>query len=106
MADKIFYILCVVFVAVFLIFLWFCSAKKELSKKLNAVKSAYSQFQEAKNNYSLAGKNGKKHEAYEIFILSRNIYLQTIMLYNESLNSPLCKIPSFFLSFSKYESGS
>ena len=103
MADKIFYILCVVFVAVFLIFLWFCSAKKELSKKLNAVKSAYSQFQEAKNKYALAGESDKKHEAYEIFILSRNIFLQTVMLYNESLNSPLCKIPSFFLGFGKYE---
>lgn len=100
MTEKIAWLLVFISFAA-LVSLWFYIVKKELSKKLSAVETAAEQFNAAKIKLKKANDNLTSCPAQEIFIRSRNIYQQTISLYNRSLNKPLYKIPAFFLRFSK-----
>lgn len=100
MTEKIAWLLVFIFFAA-LVWLWFYTVKKELSKKLFAVETAEEQFNAAKIKLKKTKDTSNFQPAQEIFTRSRNIYQQTISLYNQSLSKPLYKIPAFFLGFSK-----
>lgn len=98
MATIIAYLIAGISTTGFLI-LWFWVARRELQEKHNMVESAANQLATCHKEYMLSRDGQEAMDAERIFLRSRDIYLQSVNLYNETLKRPWYGIPGFLMGF-------
>lgn len=79
--------------------LWFWVVHRELTAKKEAVKSARSQLAACRKNYLRARDGPDEVIAQGILNRSRDIYRQSVALYNQTLHKPCNYIPGFLMGF-------
>lgn len=81
------------------VILWFWVARRELLEKQNMVQSAASQLATCHKDFLLARDGFDTMDAEHIFLRSRGIYIQSVNLYNKTLEKPWYRIPGFLMGF-------
>jgi len=90
--------------AAFLV-LWFWVVHRELKSKKDTVKSAVSQLAACRKNHLQAMDGPEEQAAKSILSRSLDIYLQSVMLYNQTLQKPWNRIPGFLMGFQPIKEG-
>jgi hypothetical protein len=90
--------------AAFLV-LWFWVVHRELKSKKDTVKSAVSQLAACRKNFMQARDGPEEQAAKSILSRSLDIYLQSVMLYNQTLQKPWNRIPGFLMGFQPIKEG-
>lgn len=78
---------------------WFWLVWRELNTKQKAVDAAKWQLSASRQEYLRLRDGPEEEQARGVLERSQSIYRQSVRLYNETLQKPLCMIPSFFLGF-------
>lgn len=79
--------------------LWFWVVRRELLTKQNMVQNAADQLLACRKNYLLSRDGVGEMDAETILIRSRDIYIQSITLYNQTLRKPWNGIPGYIMGF-------
>jgi hypothetical protein len=79
--------------------LWFWVVHRELIAKKETVKSARSQLAACRKNHLRARDGPDEVGAQGILTRSRDIYRQSVTLYNQTLHKPWNCIPGFLMGF-------
>lgn len=79
--------------------LWFWVVHRELTAKKEIVKSARSQLAACRQKHMQARDGLEKVDAQGILTRSRDIYRQSVTLYNQTLHKPWNCIPGILMGF-------
>jgi len=79
--------------------LWFMTVYRELRSRTDTVKSAENQLAECRKNHMLLSDSSDEQAAKSILSRSMDIYNQSVMLYNQTLNRPWNRIPGYLMGF-------
>ncbi len=79
--------------------LWFWVVRRELLRKLNMIQSAASQLLACHKNYLQSRDEVGEIDAENIMLRSRDIYVQSVKLYNQTLRKPWYYIPGWLMGF-------
>jgi len=79
--------------------LWFMTVYHELRSKTDTVKSAENQLAACRKNHMLLSDSSDEQSAKSILSRSMDIYNQSVMLYNQTLNRPWNRIPGYLMGF-------
>lgn len=82
-----------------LIALWLCSAKKELRQGYTTAQNAKKQLLTCRKSRLLAKSEAETAQAKQVLARSRDIYRQSVQLYNSLLTKPKNRIPALLLGF-------
>lgn len=82
-----------------LIALWLYSAKKELQKGFITAQNAKKQLLDCRKSRLLAKSEAETAQAKQVLARSRDIYRQSVQLYNSLLTKPKNRIPALLLGF-------
>jgi hypothetical protein len=85
--------------------LWFWVVRQELTTKKDTVKSARSQLTACRKKYLQARNGPEEIDAQGILTRSRDIYQQSVTLYNQTLRKPWNRIPGFLMGFREISKG-
>jgi len=85
--------------------LWFLMVHRELQAKIDTVNSAKTQLSSCSKNYMLTRDSSEAQDAKSILTRSLDIYLQSVLLYNQALLKPQNRIPGFFMGFRQINEG-
>lgn len=77
--------------------LWFRAAAKELREKKDMVNSAESQYETYRRALPQLQGSPEWEHALVVTERSRDIYVQALTLYNQTLSRPANRIPGYFL---------
>lgn len=79
--------------------LWFRVVHIELRAKIDTVNSAENQLAACRKNHMLTRDSSEEQDAKSILSRSLDIYHQSIMLYNHTLQKPCNHIPGLLMGF-------
>lgn len=79
--------------------LWFCVVYRELKNMKNAMESARCQLTCSRQQFMRARDSLEMEKTQEILVRSRDIYRQSVVLYNKKLKKPWNHIPGLFMGF-------
>jgi len=85
--------------------LWFWVVRRELRAKKDTAKSAQSQLAACRKKHMQARDGPEKEDAQFILTRSRDIYRQSVTLYNHTLQKPWNRIPGFLMGFRELSKG-
>lgn len=85
--------------------LWFWVVNRELTARKDTVKSAQSQLTACRKKHMQARDGPEEVDAQGILTRSRDIYRQSVMLYNQTLQKPWNRIPGFLMGFRELSKG-
>ena len=85
--------------------LWFWVVHRELRSKYDIVTSARSQLAACRKKHLQTRGGPDEQDAKLIFSRSLNIYHQSVMLYNQTLQKPWNRIPGFLMGFQPMKEG-
>lgn len=85
--------------------LWFWIVYRELRTKKDTVKSARSQLAACRKKHLEAMDSSEEQDAKSILSRSLDIYNQSVMLYNQTLQKPWNRIPGFLMGFHPMKEG-
>jgi hypothetical protein len=78
---------------------------RELRNKTDIVNSASSQLAICRKNHLLSRGSSDEQAAKSILSRSLDIYHQSVMLYNQTLQKPWNRIPGFLMGFQPMKEG-
>jgi len=82
-----------------LIRLWFRTADQAMREKLDIVQSAQSQLNAYREALRQVEDAEMRSHAEEVTSRCRDIYVQAVALYNQTLSRPANRIPGMFLGY-------
>lgn len=85
--------------------LWFQGVKRELRGKKDTVNSAESQLAACRKKHLQARTGPEEQDAKSILSRSLDIYHQSVILYNLTLQKPQNRIPAFLMGFRPIKEG-
>ncbi len=85
--------------------LWFWVVHRELRAKIDTVKSAENQLASCRKNHLLARDSSDEQDAKSILNRSLDIYHQSVMLYNYTLQKTCNHIPGLLMGFRQIKAG-
>lgn len=104
MTAVIAYVIAIISTTAFLA-LWFWVVYRELQAKTAMVNSAESQLAACRKNHMQTRGSLKEQDAKSILARSLDIYHQSIMLFNQTLQKPGHRIPGFLMGFRLMKEG-
>lgn len=85
--------------------LWFWVVHRELRFRKDTVKSAESQLAACRKKHMQARDDPEGTDTQCILARSRDIYRQSVTLYNQTLQKPQNRIPGFLMGFRPMKGG-
>jgi hypothetical protein len=85
--------------------LWFWVVRRELRGRKDTVNSARSQLAVSRKKHMKARDGPEEMDAQCILERSRDIYRQSVALYNQTLQKPWNRIPGFLMGFRDLSKG-